>query len=150
LPPRLPPILTVAVVSLVGIGCGGDDDSSDSAADAPKPCQRETFPAPVGNDAFSARQAAVAYFLSCDPNACTAGATKNHIRADYGGSLSRCETVRRNNRLSPDDVKIAGDAKVDGPEAEVRGQVLITGETFVIELKEVDGSWKVDRIRGSQ
>ena len=36
-----------------------------------------------------------------------------------------------------------------GNEATLEGQVLITGETFVIELKQVDGSWKVDRIRGS-
>ena len=151
LPPRLPLILAVAATALLGAGCGGDDEtSSDTGPSSAGTCQKETFPAPVGNDAFSARQAAVAYFLSCDPNACTVGATRNHVRVDYRGSLERCKTVRRNNRLTPDDVKFAGDAQVDGGTAEVRGQVLITGETFVIELKEVDGSWKVDRIRGSQ
>ncbi len=50
--------------------------------------------------------------------------------------------MRRNNRLARDDLTIAGDAQVSGSEAEVRGQVLLTGETFVVELKNVDGSWR--------
>lgn len=92
----------------------------------------------------------VAYFLSCDPASCTEDATKNHIRADYGGDVAKCEEVRRNNGLAADDFRVAGDAQVSGSTANVRGQVLVTGEIFDVTLKKVDGAWKIDRIRGSQ
>jgi hypothetical protein len=142
---RLSLILAVGAMLLVGIGCGGDD-SPDTPPSSARPCQ----PLGPGADTSTPEGATIAYFLSCDPAVCTEDATKNHIKADYGGSIARCEEVRRNNRLARNDVTIAGDALVSGNEAEVRGQVLVTGETFVVELENVDGSWKIDRIRGSQ
>ena len=142
-------ILAIGAIALVGLGCGGDD-SSDTPSSSAEPCQTESSGAHPGTGAAAARTTALAYFLSCDPAACTEEATKNHIRVDYGGDLARCEAVRRSNKLTTDDFTFAGDAKVSGKQAEVRGQVLVTGETFVIELKTVDGSWKIDRIRGSQ
>ena len=137
-------ILTVGAMLLAAIGCGGDD-SPDRPPSSLQPCQTEPR-----EDASTPEGATTAYFLTCDPAACTEDATKNHIRLDYGGSLSRCETVRRNNRLARDDLTIAGDAQVSGDEAEVRGQVLLTGETFVVDLVKVGGAWKIDRIHGSQ
>ena len=142
---HLPLILAVGAMLLVGIGCGGDDSPDGPPASA-RPCQ----PLDPSTDTSTPEGATVAYFLTCDPAACTEDATKNHIRADYGGSLARCEEVRRNNRIARDDLTIAGDALVKGTEAEVRGQVQITGETFVVELENVDGAWKIDRIRDSQ
>jgi hypothetical protein len=145
---RLLLILVVGAVGLAGMACG-DDDASDETGPSAKPCQADP-PDHVGTDADAARRAAIAYFLTCDPAACTEDATENHIRADYDGDLAQCETVRRNNRLTPKDIRTASQAKVTGSDATLEGQVLVTGETFVVELKLVDGSWKVDRIRGSQ
>jgi hypothetical protein len=92
----------------------------------------------------------IAYFLSCDPAACTEDATKNHIRRDYAGHLASCEEVRRNNKLVRDHFTVSGDVDVSGDEADVHGEILLTGETFEVKLAKVDGSWKIDRIRGSQ
>ena len=142
---RLPLILVCAAMVAVGLGCGSDDDSDDGSA-AAQPCQ-EAAPAPTGTDAAAAREAVIAYFLTCDPVACTEAVTKHHIQADYGGSIARCEEVRSNNKLTRDDFTVAGDPQVTGDEAEVGGQVKVTGETFVVELKLVDGVWKIDRLR---
>jgi hypothetical protein len=140
--------LVIAVVgALAGIGCGGDDssDSSDPIRNEPPAS------APAGSDAAEAREAGIAYFLSKDPAACTEDVTEKHIKADYGGDLEQCEAVRRNNNLVRSDFTVAGEADVTGDaRATLRGQVLITGETFVLELEKVDGEWKVDRIRDSQ
>jgi hypothetical protein len=146
---RLPLVITVAAISCVATGCG-EDDSPDTSQVSAQPCQTEPTGQHAGADAAAARAAAIAYFLTCDPAACTEDATKNHIRADYDGDLAQCETVRRNNKLTRDDLRTASQATVTGSDATLEGQVLITGETFVVELKLVDGSWKVDRIRGSQ
>jgi hypothetical protein len=145
---RLPLLLVIAAIAIAVTGCGGDDppDAEPSA----QPCQTEFSSEPAGTDADAARRAAIAYFLTCDPAACTEDVTENHIRADYGGDLARCETVRRNNKLAPADLRTSSQATVRGNEATLEGQVLVTGETFVVKLKLVDGSWKVDRIRGSQ
>ena len=147
-----PPLMLITglLLLLVGAGCGGGDDAPDADSSKPRPCQTERTGAHPGPSADAARAAVLAYFLSCDPASCTEEATKHHIRADYGGDLSRCETVRRNNKLTSEDFTLAGDATVSGNTAEVDGQVLLTGETFVVELKLVDGSWKIDRIRDSQ
>ncbi len=140
-------VLVFAALALAAPGCGGNDPSDESEPSAQR-C--ETQPAtPTRSDAAAARGAAVAYFLSCDPAACTENATKNHIRVDYDGDLAQCETVRRNNQLTPEDVRTVP-ARVTGREATVQGQVLVTGETFTVELELIDGSWKIDRIRGSQ
>ena len=143
---RLSPFFVFAVMLLAGPGCGSDDSDTEPEG----PAQTDMFTAPTGSDAAAARESVIAYFQTNDPDACTEGATKRHIRIDYDGDLARCETVRRNNKLGRDEFTIAGDASVTGDEATVQGQVLITGETFVVELENVDGSWRIDRIRGSQ
>jgi hypothetical protein len=144
---RLPLMLAVGTLMLVGAGCG-DDDSDEPAASA-QPCQTKPADDQAGGDAAAAKEAAIAYFLSCDPKACSEDATEHHINADYHGDLALCEEVRKNNKLASDDIRTSTQAKVTGDEATLEGQVLVTGETFVIDLKKVDGSWKVDRIRGS-
>jgi hypothetical protein len=136
---------------LIGSGCSGDDDDASTTQPASaQPCQTESAAPPTGSGAAAAKQVALAYFLSCEPESCTEYATEHHIEADYGGDLARCQEVRSNNSLAADDVRTASRAKVNGNEATLKGRVLVTGETFVVELKNVDGSWKVDRIRGSQ
>jgi hypothetical protein len=145
---RLPLILVCAAMVAVGFGCGSDD--SDDEAATPRPCEGAPPTAPPGSDADAAREAVVAYFLTCDPVACTEAVTKRHIQADYGGSIARCEEVRSNNKLTRRDFTLAGDPQVDGDEAEVGGQVKVTGETFVVELKLVGGAWKIDRLRDTQ
>ena len=139
--------IAAVAVGFAGIGCG--DDDSDSASD---PIRDEPAPsAPAGSDAAEAREAGIAYFLSKDPEACTEDVTENHIKVDFKGDLEQCEAVRRNNNLVRSDFTVAGEADITGNTvAKLRGQVLITGEKFVLELKKVDGEWKVDRIRGSQ
>jgi hypothetical protein len=137
-------ILAVGAILLAGIGCG-DDDSSDKRS---SPGVTELSGADANSD--PARYAAIAYFLSRDPAACTEDATKHHIKADYGGHLTQCEAVRSNNTLTRDDFSVADRAKITGNEATLKGRVLLTGERFVVELKKVDGSWKIDRLRGSQ
>jgi hypothetical protein len=143
-------VLALAASTLVGVGCGDDDDSSDEPAASTQPCQTGPAGDQTGTSAAAAKQAAIAYFLSCDPESCTEDVTEHHVRVDYGGDLARCEEVRRNNQIASDDVRTPGRAKVTGDTATVEGRVLVTGEAFVIKLKNVDGSWKVDRIRGSQ
>jgi hypothetical protein len=145
---RLSLTLAVGALTLVGLGCGDDDDSVEPPASA-RSCQTEPNGKQAGSDAAAAKEAAVAYFLSCDPESCTEDATERHIKLDYRGDLALCEEVRSNNKLASDDIRTASQAKVTGDEATLEGQVLVTGETFVVVLKKVDGSWKVDRIRGS-
>ena len=104
----------------------------------------------AASDAAAARLTGIGYFLSNDPAACTTHATPNHIESDYGGSLDRCEAVRRSNKLRRDQLSFASQAEVTGDEAKLGGRVLVTGQRFVIELVKVGESWRIDRIRGSQ
>ena len=134
-------------MSLFGIGCGDDDDSPRSSAEA---CRAQLSGEHATTDAGEARQAGIAYFLSCDPASCTEDATEHLIEADYGGSLAQCEAVRRNNQLAKDDISFNSQAEVTGSSATLGGRVLVTDERFKITLRKVEGSWKVDRIRGSQ